>query len=158
ERGRRDVCDAIPHRIRCFAALERNERAFIGESDSESLGIPRQAQLRRRSHVADERRRRDHGRAREIALAADAHAVLPVSIEAGDRALARRERVGTLAEAGSAPGLADLAADRTEDLGDRLAREARIGRLDALLDAARAGEDRERLRGLPESLAARGLE
>src|SRR5712691_12905552 len=67
------------------------------------LGVPGEAQLTRRSHVADERRRGDDDRAREEPFAAEAHAVLPVPVERGDRPLPFRQRVGTLAEARAAP-------------------------------------------------------
>src|SRR5476649_199194 len=83
-------------------------------SNTEIIGIPFQAELARRRHVADERRRGDDHRAREIALAAEAHAVLPVAIERGDRALPLLEGVRTLTEARAAPRLADLAADGAE--------------------------------------------
>src|SRR5262245_15209380 len=67
------------------------------------FGSPFNPELRRRSHVSNERRRCDDGRTREVPFAADAHAVLPVAIERRDRALARIERVLALAEARSAP-------------------------------------------------------
>src|ERR1700730_15892086 len=49
--------------------------------DSKILGAPRPAQLARRCHVPDQRRRGDDRRAREIAFAAEAHPVLPVAVE-----------------------------------------------------------------------------
>src|SRR6266571_6503973 len=62
------------------------------------LSVPGEAQFARRSHIADERRRGDDDRAREEPFAAEAHAVLPVPVERGDRPLPFRQRVGTLAE------------------------------------------------------------
>ena len=47
---------------------------------------------------------------------------------------------------------------RAEDLGDRLAVEARVGLLDLPADAARAREDRERARDLAEAELARGVQ
>src|SRR3954447_20234443 len=67
------------------------------------VGIPLETKLARRCHVANERRRGDDGRAREISPPAEAHPVLPVPVEGGDRALPRVEGVRPLAEARSAP-------------------------------------------------------
>src|SRR4030095_2393654 len=67
-------------------------------SDTEFLRIPLQPELARRRHVAHERRCGHHGRTREIAFSAEAHAVLPVAIERRNRALARMQGVRTLAE------------------------------------------------------------
>src|SRR5262245_20358275 len=72
-------------------------------SDGEALRDPGEAQLRRRRHVAGESGRGHHGGAGEISLAADAHTILPVAVEGGDGALPRPERIGALAEAGTAP-------------------------------------------------------
>src|SRR5258706_15927168 len=93
----------------------------------EALRAPLDAELARGAHVAKQRRRGDDRRTREVAEATDAHAVGPVSVERRDRALAFLESVGPLAEARTAPRLADLGAGRAEDVGDRLAIEARIG-------------------------------
>src|SRR4030095_10072278 len=93
--------------------------------------------------VADERRGGDDGGTGEIAFAAEPHAILPVAVERRDRALTLHERVRTLSEAGTAPRLANRAAARTKDVGDRLAIETRIGPLDLTADAARAREDHE---------------
>ena len=49
---------------------------------------PGEAELAGRRHVAGERRGGDDGGAREVAFAAEAHAVLPVAVERRDRALA----------------------------------------------------------------------
>src|SRR4051812_9466407 len=84
--------------------------------DPELLGIPCQPELARRRHIPDQRRRGDHDRTGEVALAAEAHAVLPVAVERRDRALPLFERVGPLAETGAAPRLPDLSADRAEHL------------------------------------------
>src|SRR5262249_2452311 len=118
-------------------------RAGSAGSDRERLGLPHQAQLARRTHVAEHRARGHHAGGREVALAAHAHAVRPVAVEARDRTLARLERVRALAEARAAPALADAAADRAEHVGDALAVEPRVGALDLLLHAARAREDHE---------------
>src|SRR5262245_66526819 len=109
----------------------------------EQLRLPDQAQLARRAHVAEQRRGGDDRGAREVALPSHAQAVRPVAIERRDRALARGERVGALAEAGAAPRLADLTAGGAEHRGDALAIQPRIGVLNLALDAARAGEDHE---------------
>src|SRR5206468_8725339 len=101
---------------------------------------------------------RHHRRAREVALAADAHAVLPVPVERGDRALAFRQRVGSLTEAGAAPRLPDLPSRGAKHLGDRAAAEARLGTLDLALHPARAGKDDERPLGLAEAAVACGLD
>src|SRR5215471_14379400 len=111
--------------------------------DAEAFRIPRQAQLRRRGHVPDERGGRHDRGTREVAFAAESHAVLPVAVERRDGALPGRERVGPLAEAGAAPRLADVAADRAEDLRNRLAAQPRVGLLDLAADAARSREDLE---------------
>src|SRR6185295_2305446 len=85
-------------------------------------------------------------------LAAEAHAVLPVAIERGDRTLTLDERVWTLTEAGAAPRLTNLAANRSEDVGNRFAVEPRIRTLDLRADASRAGKDHERLLGTCRAL------
>src|SRR5215510_10866895 len=118
------------------------------DSDAELIRIPFETELARRGHVADERRGGDDGGAGEIAFAAEPHAILPVAIERRDRALPLDERVRSLTEARSAPRLANRAADRAEDIGDRVAVEARVGPLDLPADAARAREDDE-LSGRP---------
>src|SRR5262252_704252 len=68
-------------------------------SDAELFRIPLEAELVRRRHVTDDRGRGDDRGAREVAFAADAHAILPVAIERRDRALAGVQRVRPLAEA-----------------------------------------------------------
>src|SRR5262249_11779939 len=136
----------------------RTSSATARRSDRERLGLPHEPQLGRRAHVAEQRARRDDAGRGEIAFAADAHAVRPVAIEARDRALAGRERIGALAETRAAPALADLAARGAEHLGDALAVESRIGLLDLALHAARAGEDHEFLRRLRAALRPRRLE
>src|SRR5262245_44749559 len=72
-------------------------------SDRETLGAPIEPELAGRRHVAEERRCGDDGRAREVALAAQSHAILPIAIEGRDGALSGAQRVGSLAEAGAAP-------------------------------------------------------
>src|SRR5207249_2517549 len=72
-----------------------------------------------------------------------AHAVGPIAVERGDRALAAGERIRTLTEARPAPRLADLPSHRLEHLGDALAAEARIRHLDLPPHAARPREDHE---------------
>src|SRR6188474_2697459 len=74
-------------------------------SDAVAFWIPLESELGRRSHVANQRRRGDDGWAGEIAFATDAHPILPVAVEGRDRALSLGERVRSLAEAGTAPGL-----------------------------------------------------
>src|SRR6266850_5122035 len=124
----------------------------------ELLRLPLDAELARWTHVAEERGRRDDRGRREVAQAADAHPVRPVPIKGGDRGLALDQRVGALAEARSAPRLTDLPADGAEDIGDRLAAQARIRPLDLFLDAARAREDHELLRGLRGALRLRSAD
>src|SRR5215207_5255188 len=68
--------------------VSRLRRPVIRRSNTKHLGIPFQPQLARRCHVADQRRGSDHGRAREVAVAAETHTVLPIAIEGRDRALA----------------------------------------------------------------------
>src|SRR6185503_9638530 len=126
------------------------------DSDTERFRAPLEAQLVGRRHVADQRRRGDDHRAGEKAFAAEAHPVLPVAIEGGDRALALVQSVRSLAEAGAAPRLPDLAADRAEHLRDRFAGEPRVGPLDLPADASGAGEDDELGRGLRHALRSRG--
>src|SRR5262245_11269242 len=116
-------------------------------SDTEFLWIPFQAKLTRRGHVPDERRCGNHGGARKVAFAANAHAVLPVAVERGNRPLAGVQRVGTLTEARTAPRLANLAARGSKHVRDRFAAEPRIGTFDLPRDAARSREDHERLHG-----------
>src|SRR5207237_7900273 len=140
-----------------LCATTRCDSVVIG-SDAELFGVPLDSELARRRHVADDRRGRHDGGAGEITFAAKAHAVLPVAIERGDRALAGVERVGPLAEAGAAPRLPDLAAHRPKDIGDRFAVEARIGPLDLLRYAAGSGKDHEFLRGLRGALLPRGTD
>src|SRR6185295_5757563 len=79
-------------------------------------------------------------------FAAEPHAVLPVAIERRDRSLALHERVRSLSEARPAPRLANRAAHRSKDVGNRLTVEARVGPLDLTSDAARARKDHELLR------------
>src|SRR6185436_17239994 len=126
------------------------------DSNTEFLRVPFQPELAGRSHVAEQRRRGHDHRAGEVAFAAEPHAVLPVAIERRDRALAFFERIRSLAEAGAAPRLANLPADRAEDRRDRLACQPCIGTLDLQPDAARAREDHELLRGLRRTLRPRG--
>src|ERR1035437_1823320 len=116
-------------------------------SDIEIPGIPLEPRFARRRHVADQRRRGDDGGAGEIAFAAEAHAVLPVAVERGDGALSLAERVRPLPEARPAPRLANHAADRSEDVGDRLARQPRIRHRDLAAEAARSGGHDERFGG-----------
>src|SRR5438067_9763577 len=122
---------------------------------SELVGVPFETELAWRRHVAEERGGGDDRGAGEVAFAAEAHAVLPVAVERGDRALAGMERVGPLAEAGAAPRLPDLAADRSEHVGDRFAVEAGVRALDLPRHAARARKDHELFRGLRRAFPAR---
>src|SRR5438552_5264825 len=121
----------------------------------EALRAPLDAELARGRHVAEQGGRRDDRGAREVPEAADAHAVCPVAVEGGDRALAFPQGVGALTETRPAPGLPDLGAGSAEDVGDRLAAESGIGLLDIALHAARAGEDDELLDRAGRSLRAR---
>src|SRR5437899_1263763 len=123
--------------------------------DAELFRIPFQAELARRRHVADQRRRGDDGGAGEIAFAAHAHAILPIAVERRDRALAFVERIRSLAEARPAPRLPNLAADRSEHRRDRLAAEPRVRLLDLATDAARSGKDDKFLRRTPRSVISR---
>src|SRR5881227_3637651 len=140
--------------IVCAAA--RCASVVTSGSDTELFRVPFEAELARRRHVADDRRCGDDRGAGEIAFAADAHAILPVAVERRDRALAGVQRVGPLAEARAAPGLSDLAADRSKDVRDRFAVEPRVRPLDLLRHAARSREDHELLRGLRRAVLARG--
>ena len=63
-------------------------REVRDRSDAERFGLPFEPELGRRRHEAEQRGGRDDGGAREVALAAETHAVLPVAIERRDRALA----------------------------------------------------------------------
>ena len=74
-------------RVRCCDALATWPRS---RSHAKELGVPRQPELGRRRHVAEQRRGGDDGGAGEVAFAAESHAVLPVAVERRDRALARR--------------------------------------------------------------------
>src|SRR6059036_2515503 len=105
--------------------------------------IPLDAKLRGGRHVPGQRRGCDDGRAGKVALAADAHPVLPIPIEGRDRALSLGERIGSLTEAGSAPGLPDLASGPAEYGSDRFAPQPRIGSLDQPLHGAAAREYHE---------------
>src|SRR5438128_7455801 len=128
-------------------------RCSSGEnSDTELLRVPFQPKLARWRHVADERRGGDDGGAGKVALAADAHAVLPVAIERRDGALSLAQRIRALAETRPAPRLANLSADRSKYLRDRLAAETRIGAFDLPSDTARPGKDDELLRGVRRAL------
>src|SRR5258708_28160221 len=95
-----------------MTAATRNEMSPA--LDPMPLRLPLQGKLARRGHVAEQGRRGDDGPAREIALAALAHAVLPVAIERRDRALALLESVIALAEARSAPAHPAPLAHRAE--------------------------------------------
>ena len=53
------------------------------------------------------------------------------------------ERIRSLTETRTTPRLANLAADRSEDFGDRFAAEPRIRRFDLTADATGARKDRE---------------
>src|SRR5437773_12511534 len=99
----------------------------------EALRAPLDGELARGRHVAEQGGRRDDCGAREVPEAADAHAVCPVAVEGGDRALALPQGVGALTETRPAPGLSELGAGSPEDVGDRLAAESGIGLLDIAL-------------------------
>src|SRR2546427_944047 len=124
----------------------------------EALRAPVDAELVRRRQVAQKRGGGDGGRARGVAEPADAHAVRPVAVERGDRALALRERVRSLPEAGAAPRSADLGAGVAQHLRDARAAQARVGPLDVALHRARAREDDELLRRPLRAFVARRLE
>ncbi len=68
-----------PKAINAITAAPRNAASWT--LDPVALGLPAKLQGARRGHVAEQRRRRDDGGAREVPLAADAHAVLPVTVE-----------------------------------------------------------------------------
>ena len=101
------ICGSVSHSINTPSRNEQLPRK-PASSHAVFLGVPLEAELGRRRHVADQRRGGDDGGAGEVAFAAESHAVLPVAVERRDRALARRQRVGALAEARAAPRLADL--------------------------------------------------
>src|SRR5262245_7648241 len=65
--------------------------------DTKLIGIPLEAELAWRRHVADQRRCGDDRGTGEITFAAESHAVLPVAVERRNRALPFRERIGSLA-------------------------------------------------------------
>src|SRR5262245_37062824 len=88
-------------------------------SDTVDLGLPFEPKLPRRRHVAHERRGGDDSRTREVAFAAESHAVLPVAVEGGDGALPLRQRIGTLSKTGAAPRLTNLGAGRPEHVRNR---------------------------------------
>src|SRR3954447_1203226 len=119
--------DALRNRALFFKTHQpsaiRHEPLAISHQplNAELLCIPRQPELARRRHVADQRRRGDDDRAREVALPAEPHAVLPVASEWRDRALPFFERIRSLAEARPAPGLPNLPSDRAEHVGDGFA-------------------------------------
>src|SRR5512142_1350864 len=95
-----------PFPIREYPASGSTKRARprgpSGLLDPEALGLPGEAELLRRRHVTDEGGCRDHGGAREIPLAPEAHAVLPVAVERRDRPLPLLQGVRALTEAGTA--------------------------------------------------------
>src|SRR5215471_21197727 len=97
-----------------ISALGIRHSAFGIDSDAEAFRIPRKAQLARRSHIADERGGRYDRGAREVPFASEPHPVLPVPVERRNGALAWGQRVRPLAEARTAPRLADVAADGAE--------------------------------------------
>src|SRR5947209_14233977 len=117
-----------PKAMNATTAAMRNAMSWT--LDPIPLGRPPQVQRARRRHVSEQGRRRDDGRAREVALAADAHPVLPVAVEGRDRALTFLERVVALSEARAAPAHPDLPADGAEHVGDRVAAEPLIWTLD----------------------------
>src|SRR4029450_4884955 len=102
--------------------------------DAIRLSVPREPELAWRRHVADERGGRHDRGARQIALAAEAHAILPATSEGREGALRQRARVGAVAEARAGPGTLDPAADRSEDLRDRFSAEAGIRAFDLAAD------------------------
>src|SRR5437763_14064298 len=128
------------------------------DSDTKFLGVPRQPELVGRRHVPDERRRRDDRGTCQEAFAADAHPVLPVAVERRDGALSFLQCVWTLAEARTAPRLANLAANRAKDTGDRLTVEPPIGALDLSCDAASPWKDHERRRSSVGAALARSTD
>src|SRR6266851_3080332 len=139
-----------------LAATARRGSAVPGvRSDAELIRVPFESQLARRGHVADQRRCGDNDGARQEPFAAQAHAVLPVAVERGDRPLAFDEGIGTLTEARTAPRLPDLSAHRPEHVGDRFAAKTRVGPLDLPANPARSGEDDELGRGPLRALGAR---
>src|SRR5438105_968104 len=142
-----------PNATNAMTAAVRN--AASRTLDPISLGRPLEVQLARWRHVAEQRRRRDDRGAREVALAADAHPVLPVAVERRDRALTLSERVVALPEARAAPAHPDLPADGPQHVRDRFAAEPRVRPLDRVLHRARAGEDHEVRRGLRVARIAR---
>jgi hypothetical protein len=94
--------------------------------DSVKISIPFQPELRGWRHIASERRSGHDGRAGEVTLAANAHAILPIAIECRDRALTRLERIWPLTEARTAPRLSNLTARVTENGSNRLAAESNV--------------------------------
>src|SRR5262245_47439903 len=109
---------------------------IAGELDSKHFGPPLDAELAGRRHVPEHRGRRDDGRAREVAFAAETHAILPVAIERRNGALSAVKGVFSLAEAGTAPRLPDHRTHAAQHVGDRITAEALVGPLDLLRDAA----------------------
>src|SRR5438132_11108792 len=95
----------------CFMTslvANRSSRILL---DAVDLRIPFQAELRGRRHITGKSRRGHDGRAGQVSFAADAHPVLPVPVERGNRAFAFRKCIGPLAETGTAPRCADFAAN-----------------------------------------------
>src|SRR5437763_14126045 len=76
----------------------------------DALRAPLDAELARGRHVAEQGGRRDDRGAREVPQAADAHAVCPVAVEGGDRALALPLGFGALTATRPATGLPALRA------------------------------------------------
>src|SRR5205085_4238525 len=107
---------------------------------------------RRRRHEAKQRGRGNDGGTRQVPFATEPHAVLPIAIEGGNRALSGGQRVRTLAETRAAPRLPDRASDRTEHLGDRLTLETGVCHFDLTADAAGSGEDGQLARDAPGAL------
>src|SRR5207247_926240 len=125
------------------AMIAALRKAAFWTLDPISLGGPPKVQRARWRHVPEQGGRRDDGRTREISLTADAHPVLPVAIERGDRALTLCERIVALPEARAAPAHPDLPPDGPQHVRDRFAAEPRIRAFDRVLHRPRAGEDRK---------------
>src|SRR6185295_5934957 len=120
-RQRRRACSTAG----ATSSFPRSDRGRL--LDPETLRVPAQAEGARRCHVAREGGGRDDLGTGEVALTAESHPVLPVPVEGGAGALAAVQRIGALAEAGTAPRIADGRAGAAHDVGDRLPREPRLG-------------------------------
>ena len=125
----------VSHPVRLRTLALSHPRTFAPLYSVE-IGIPLQPELGRWRHVAGERRSGHDGRAGEVTLAANTHAILPITIEGRDRALTRLERIWPLTKTRAAPRLSNLTARLTEHGSNGLAAEASVWSLNQSSDTA----------------------